>query len=53
MKEKFIVLYHRQDKTVKMTKRASYLSAKRSKRNFEKIGISPCEIVKVETKKEN
>lgn len=54
MKDRYIVLYHKsQSETIKMTKRASYPSAKRSMRNFEKIGIKPCEIIKLEAKNKN
>lgn len=44
----YIVLYHKtgEDEPVKMTKSASLKSAQRSAWRFERIGISPCEVVK-------
>jgi len=49
----YIVLYHKlgEDQPVKMTKSASFAAAERSARGFERIGIEPCEVVKVNRKK--
>ena len=50
----YIVVYHKsENETIKMTKRSAYLGARRSQRNFEKIGIKPCEVVKLTSKKKN
>ena len=50
----YIVVYHKSEsETIKMTKRSAYLGARRSKRNFEKIGIKPCEACKKRQKKLN
>jgi len=49
----YIVLYHKagEEHPVKMTKSASLKAAQRSARGFERIGIEPCEVVKVARKK--
>ena len=48
----YIVLYHTagEDEPVKMTKSASLKAAQRSAWRFERIGIEPCEVVKVARK---
>ena len=48
----YIVLYHKtgEEEPVKMTKSASLKAAQRSAWRFERIGISPCEVVKVARK---
>lgn len=44
----YIVLYHKSaDETIKMTKTASFQAASGSAHRFERIGIAPCEVVKV------
>tara|TARA_B100000900_G_C20464946_1_gene668897 strand:- start:600 stop:803 length:204 start_codon:yes stop_codon:yes gene_type:complete len=45
----YIVLYHKagEEHPVKMTKSASLKAAQRSAWRFERIGIAPCEVVKV------
>ncbi len=51
-KSKFVILYHKTPtESVKMTRPASYRSCVRSVRSFERIGISPCEIVDARYKK--